>query len=147
MRSGSTPIPRDFRLLSHRILEGPEGTGAALAEISQSVGHAPVVSTATTAWPSSLHNPKHIGYQVWNRRGRKSKKNQINPVDSFPDLGSKTVASCDTWAENGEFYKDKAERLGYAKDVVYMPNDLYIDQMREAGPEAKTNKRGLWGAC
>lgn len=51
------------------------------------------------------------------------------------------------WAENGEFYNDKAVRLGYAKAVLYMPNDLYIDQMREAEAEAKANNRGLWGVC
>lgn len=51
------------------------------------------------------------------------------------------------WKENGEFYNDKAVRLGYAKAVLYMPNDLYIDQMREAESEAKANKRGLWGVC
>lgn len=48
------------------------------------------------------------------------------------------------WKDNGDFYNDTAVRLGYAKAVLYMPNDLYIKQMREAEAEAKANKRGLW---
>lgn len=51
------------------------------------------------------------------------------------------------WRDNGAFYNDMAVRQGFAKAALYMPNDLYINQMREAEAEAKTNNRGLWGAC
>lgn len=51
------------------------------------------------------------------------------------------------WRESGAFYNDMAVRTGHAKAVLYMPNDLYIDQMRAAETEAQANKRGLWGAC
>lgn len=51
------------------------------------------------------------------------------------------------WREDGRFYNDMAVRQGFAKAVLYMPNDLYINQMREAEAEAKINNRGLWGAC
>jgi micrococcal nuclease len=49
------------------------------------------------------------------------------------------------WQEDGDFFNDMAVRLGFARAVLYMPNDLYIGQMREA--EAKANIRGLWAAC
>ncbi len=51
------------------------------------------------------------------------------------------------WDQEGEFYNDKAVRQGYAKAVLFEPNDLYIGQLREAEAEAKAAGRGLWGAC
>lgn len=36
---------------------------------------------------------------------------------------------------------------GFAKAVLYAPNDRYITVLRAAETEAKTAKRGLWGAC
>jgi len=51
------------------------------------------------------------------------------------------------WEQNGEFYNEKAVRLGYATAVLFMPNDLYVNQIREAEAEARANKRGLWGVC
>ena len=51
------------------------------------------------------------------------------------------------WKPNGEFFNDKAVRQGFAKAVLYAPNDLYIGPMRAAEAEAKAAKRGLWAAC
>jgi len=51
------------------------------------------------------------------------------------------------WKPNGEFFNDKAVRQGFAKAVLYAPNDRYISQMRAAEAEAKSAKRGLWAAC
>jgi micrococcal nuclease len=51
------------------------------------------------------------------------------------------------WKADGEFFNDKAVRLGYAKAALYMPNDRFIMQLRAAEAEAKSNRRGLWGAC
>lgn len=51
------------------------------------------------------------------------------------------------WKANGEFYNDKAVRQGFAKAVLYAPNDRYIGQMRQAEAEAKAANRGLWSAC
>ncbi|HEX4863858.1 MAG TPA: thermonuclease family protein, partial [Acidimicrobiales bacterium] len=51
------------------------------------------------------------------------------------------------WEADGEFFNDKAVRLGYAKAALYMPNDRFIAQLRAAELEAKGSKRGLWGAC
>lgn len=36
---------------------------------------------------------------------------------------------------------------GFAKAVLYAPNDRYITVLRAAEAEAKTARRGLWGAC
>lgn len=36
---------------------------------------------------------------------------------------------------------------GFARAVLYAPNDRYITVLRAAESEAKTAKRGLWGAC
>jgi site-specific DNA recombinase len=45
-------------------------------------------SRARVAWgPTSvwevLHNPKYTGYQVWNRRARKTGRNRINPPEAW----------------------------------------------------------------
>lgn len=38
-------------------------------------------------------------------------------------------------------------RNGYARAVLYEPNDRYIGLMRRAEAQARTAGRGLWGAC
>lgn len=50
------------------------------------------------------------------------------------------------WMANGEFYNEQAIRLGYARAVLYPPNDMYIELMRAAEAEAKAANRGLWGS-
>jgi len=51
------------------------------------------------------------------------------------------------WKDNGEFFNEKLVRQGYAKAVLYQPNDRYIGLMRAAEAEARTAARGLWSAC
>lgn len=51
------------------------------------------------------------------------------------------------WDASGEFINLKVAREGHAKAVLFMPNDLYINDMRAAAEEAKRASRGLWGAC
>lgn len=51
------------------------------------------------------------------------------------------------WQEDSDFYNEMAVRQGFARAVLYMPNDLYIDRLRAAEIDAKANGRGLWGAC
>jgi len=51
------------------------------------------------------------------------------------------------WKENGEFFNEKLVRRGYAKAVLYQPNDRYIGLVRAAEAEARTAARGLWSAC
>lgn len=51
------------------------------------------------------------------------------------------------WKPNGEFFNEKLARQGYAKAVLYMPNDRYISLVRAAEAEAKAAQRGLWAAC
>ena len=48
------------------------------------------------------------------------------------------------WDEEGEFYNEKAVRLGYARAVLFRPNDLYIARMRAAESEARLAQRGIW---
>jgi endonuclease YncB( thermonuclease family) len=49
------------------------------------------------------------------------------------------------WDEDGELYNEKVVRLGYAKAVLFRPNDLYISRIRAAEFEARLAKRGIWG--
>lgn len=51
------------------------------------------------------------------------------------------------WDGSGEFINLKSAREGHAKAVLYMPNDLYIAEMRAAADSAKASGLGLWGAC
>jgi len=48
------------------------------------------------------------------------------------------------WDEEGEFYNEKAVRLGHARAVLFGPNDLYIARMRAAESEARLAQRGIW---
>ena len=52
------------------------------------------------------------------------------------------------WDFEGEFYNEKAVAEGYARAVLYQPNDLYIDRIRQAENSARQAQRGVWGeAC
>lgn len=51
------------------------------------------------------------------------------------------------WKDNGEFFNEKLVREGYARAVLYPPNDRYIALMRAAEAEARAAGRGLWSAC
>lgn len=51
------------------------------------------------------------------------------------------------WTEDGVFVNEELVRLGYARAVLYEPNDRYIEQIRAAEREARDADRGLWGAC
>lgn len=50
------------------------------------------------------------------------------------------------WNEKGEFYNEKAVRLGYARAVLYAPNDRYIGRIRAAEAKARASSSGIWGA-
>ncbi len=51
------------------------------------------------------------------------------------------------WDFEGEFYNEKAVAEGYAKAVLYRPNDRYISRMKQVEAAAREGGRGLWGAC
>jgi micrococcal nuclease len=51
------------------------------------------------------------------------------------------------WTTDGVFVNLELVRQGYAEAVLFEPNDEYIVQMREAEDRARTERRGLWGAC
>jgi len=51
------------------------------------------------------------------------------------------------WNANGAFVNLEIVRTGHGRAVLYEPNDRYITPIRAAEAEAKTAKRGLWGAC
>jgi micrococcal nuclease len=51
------------------------------------------------------------------------------------------------WTERGDFVNLELVRQGYARSVLFEPNDEYILQMREAESEARADGRGLWGSC
>ncbi|MDP8960323.1 MAG: thermonuclease family protein [Actinomycetota bacterium] len=49
------------------------------------------------------------------------------------------------WNDRGAFYNEVAVRQGFARAVLYEPNDAYIDLMRAAEEEARAANRGMWG--
>jgi micrococcal nuclease len=48
------------------------------------------------------------------------------------------------WKSNGEFFNEKAVRLGYARTLLIPPNDAYISVIRAAEQEARAARRGIW---
>lgn len=51
------------------------------------------------------------------------------------------------WTPDGAFVNLELVRQGYARAVLYEPNDEYIEQLRRAESRARAAHRGLWGAC
>ena len=51
------------------------------------------------------------------------------------------------WDAEGEFFNEKAVAEGYARAVMYEPNDRYIDRIRRAEAAAKRESRGIWGSA
>ena len=51
------------------------------------------------------------------------------------------------WTAGGTFYNHDAVREGYARAVLYEPNDAHIEQLRAAEVQARGEGAGLWGAC
>ena len=51
------------------------------------------------------------------------------------------------WDAQGRSINLSLVNGGFAKAVLYAPNDRYIAVLRAAEAEAKTARRGLWGAC
>lgn len=51
------------------------------------------------------------------------------------------------WDADGRFVNLELVRRGYARAVLFEPNDEYIDEMRKAESRARVEARGLWGAC
>lgn len=51
------------------------------------------------------------------------------------------------WTSDGELVNLEMVRQGYARAVLYEPNDAHIDRMRQAEQQAWSEARGLWGAA
>jgi micrococcal nuclease len=51
------------------------------------------------------------------------------------------------WTDDGRFVNLELVRQGYARAVLFEPNDAHIEAMREAESRARPADRGLWGAC
>lgn len=51
------------------------------------------------------------------------------------------------WTEDGTFLNQKLVQEGYAKAVLFRPNDKYWPLMQAAQTSAKASDKGLWKAC
>ncbi len=51
------------------------------------------------------------------------------------------------WADDGEFVNLSMVNGGFAKAVLFEPNDRYIRQMRGAQRRARREEVGMWGTC
>jgi micrococcal nuclease len=48
------------------------------------------------------------------------------------------------WTADGTFFNEEAVRQGYARAVLFEPNDRFIGLIRDAEAEARRARRGLW---
>jgi endonuclease YncB( thermonuclease family) len=48
------------------------------------------------------------------------------------------------WTADGTFFNEEAVRQGYARAVLFEPNDRFIGLIRDAEAEARRAGRGLW---
>lgn len=51
------------------------------------------------------------------------------------------------WNEDGTFVNQELVERGYARAVLFEPNDRHIDDLRAAEGRARSDERGLWGVC
>ena len=51
------------------------------------------------------------------------------------------------WNREGVFVNERLVRRGFARAVLFEPNDLHLDRMRRAEERARHERAGLWGAC
>jgi endonuclease YncB( thermonuclease family) len=51
------------------------------------------------------------------------------------------------WTEDGRFVNEAMVARGYARAVLFRPNDAYIDRLRAAEDAARASRRGLWASC
>lgn len=51
------------------------------------------------------------------------------------------------WADDGTFVNEALVREGYARAVLFEPNDAYIGVVRRAEDDARDAGAGMWGAC
>jgi micrococcal nuclease len=75
-----------------------------------------------------------LGADVW-----------IKPDQQLLDPYGRTLLY--VWDADGRFVNLEMVRRGFAKAVLYEPNDEYIDVLRPAERRARQQNRGLWGVC
>lgn len=51
------------------------------------------------------------------------------------------------WTEDGVSVEEVLLREGYARVLYVRPNDKHLDHFRAVEAQARTERRGLWGAC
>ncbi len=51
------------------------------------------------------------------------------------------------WNDDRVFVNERLVRRGFARAVLYRPNDRYAEVIRAAERAARRERRGLWGAC
>jgi micrococcal nuclease len=51
------------------------------------------------------------------------------------------------WTADGTFVNEQAVRAGFARAVVFSPNDRFATRLRAAEAEARRAERGIWGRC
>ncbi len=51
------------------------------------------------------------------------------------------------WAEDGTFVNESMVREGYARVVLFEPNDAHIGVLRRVEADARDEGAGMWGAC
>ena len=51
------------------------------------------------------------------------------------------------WTDSGASVQEVLVREGAVRTVLFRPNDRYIRDLRAVEDQARTARRGLWGAC
>ncbi len=83
---------------------------------------------------AALRDLLPVGARVW-----------VMPDEDLYDRYGRTLLYL--WTEDGRLVNLTLVRRGFARAVLFEPNDRYIVRMREAESEARADRRGLWGAC
>lgn len=128
-----------LRLMAERTsaaLRGGETTTVRLLEIDTPESVAPGSPIECFAHRSNeaLARMLPLGARVWFAADR----DLLDPYD-------RTLLYL--WTRDGRFVNLAMVRRGYARAVLYEPNDAYIGLMRRAEEVAQKAERGLWGAC
>ncbi|MEX0868929.1 MAG: thermonuclease family protein, partial [Nitriliruptoraceae bacterium] len=51
------------------------------------------------------------------------------------------------WTDDGVFVNEAMAAAGWARDVVFAPNDRFFDVVAQAAATARADGRGMWEKC
>ncbi|HWC14118.1 MAG TPA: thermonuclease family protein [Actinomycetota bacterium] len=114
--------------------------------------------TTATSWPGrkarfiGVDTPEVYGTpECYGKRAsaftkRKLEGNRVKVTYDIDRVDPYDRALVYIWV-NGRLFNATLVRKGFARVLIYEPNDRYETRLRRLQSEAQDAKRGLWGAC